>query len=699
MTPQEMRLRDQAGMPEAALRAAQYVRMSTEHQKYSTENQAAAIGVYAVERGLLVVRTYADEGKSGLRLEGRHALKQLIADVQRRQTDYDVILVYDVSRWGRFQDADESAYYEFICKEAGIAVHYCAEQFENDGSMSATIMKNMKRAMAGEYSRELSSKTFQGQCRLSLLGFRQGGSAGYGLRRQLLDEHGTVKGILTFGQQKNLLSDRVILIPGPAHEVETVRRIFRLFVLEKKWETAISKILNSEGLPNEFGRLWNRSIIHGILTNEKYLGHNLFAKTCLRLKQKRVRNPPEMWLRVDRAFEPIVDIEHFEAAGRIIEERKGLSDEHLLERLTWLLNKTGKLSYKIIDQYPEVPASSVYRKRFKGLLGAFDRIGYVPKRNFAYVKTGRAFGNVLAEVVREAIASIELASGESCASADADLLKVNDEFTVAFTLSRCFATGAGYARWWVRINERLKADLTIVIRMAESNKSIRDYYIFPRIDIPANKFKLAKDNPLSLDAYRHDTLELFYALCARIHQRSLLGRKVHRTAATIPDFAPKTIAKYHVRSHREELERQDRLMAKAPLIRNRLLSVTNSLRMLFYNESFSTLLRAEAADSVPTPLIERIMHDQPKLAEYDRVPDGKHRTTVDPSYGTDVLNFVVISRYLATLFANLRLRQHLKHHYPTILSELESSISVSSLDNLALEDAQYPEHSGTAISP
>ena len=80
-----------------------------------------------------------------------------------------------MSRWGRFQDADESAYYEFLCKEAGITtVHYCAEQFENDGSLSATIIKSMKRAMAGEYSRELSAKVFAGQCRLIGLGYRQG---------------------------------------------------------------------------------------------------------------------------------------------------------------------------------------------------------------------------------------------------------------------------------------------------------------------------------------------------------------------------------------------------------------------------------------------------------------------------------------------------------------------------------------------
>ncbi len=137
-------------------RAAQYVRMSTEHQQYSTHNQSDKIREYAEKRGIEIIKTYADDGKSGLSIGGRAALQQLIADVESGAADFNVILVYDVSRWGRFQDADESAYYEYICKRAGINVAYCAEQFENDGSPVSTIVKGVKRAMAGEYSRELS---------------------------------------------------------------------------------------------------------------------------------------------------------------------------------------------------------------------------------------------------------------------------------------------------------------------------------------------------------------------------------------------------------------------------------------------------------------------------------------------------------------------------------------------------------------
>src|SRR5690348_8900683 len=100
------------------VKVAQYVRMSTDHQRYSTENQRDAIRKYADSHGMAIVRTYSDEGKSGLSLEGRDGLKQLIGDVQSGRAGFEAILVYDISRWGRFQDADESAYYEYLCRRS-----------------------------------------------------------------------------------------------------------------------------------------------------------------------------------------------------------------------------------------------------------------------------------------------------------------------------------------------------------------------------------------------------------------------------------------------------------------------------------------------------------------------------------------------------------------------------------------------------
>ena len=177
-------------------RAAQYVRMSTEHQQYSPENQLDVIRQYAASHNMEIVQVYSDHGRSGLNIAGREGLNQLMSDVEAKQAHFSALLVYDVSRWGRFQDVDESAYYEYVLKRAGIRVHYCAEQFENDGSMSSSVLKTLKRSMAAEYSRELSVKVFSGQCRLIELGFRQGGPAGYGLRRQLIDRDRNPKGLL-----------------------------------------------------------------------------------------------------------------------------------------------------------------------------------------------------------------------------------------------------------------------------------------------------------------------------------------------------------------------------------------------------------------------------------------------------------------------------------------------------------------------
>lgn len=68
--------------PDRLIPVAQYVRMSTEHQRYSTENQAAAIAEYAKAHGMEIVQTYEDSGKSGLNLKGRSALQALLRDVK-----------------------------------------------------------------------------------------------------------------------------------------------------------------------------------------------------------------------------------------------------------------------------------------------------------------------------------------------------------------------------------------------------------------------------------------------------------------------------------------------------------------------------------------------------------------------------------------------------------------------------------------
>jgi len=268
------------------IRVAQYVRMSTEHQQYSIDNQAEAIRRYAEAHKMEIVKTYTDSGKSGLTIQNRPGLKQLIDDVELGSSGYSAVLVYDVSRWGRFQDADESAYYEYRCRRANIGVHYCAEPFFNDGSLAAALLKTLKRTMAAEYSRELSAKVFAGQSRLTELGFRQGGTAGYGFRRLLVDQNGKPKFVLKRGEHKSIATDRVVLIPGPQEEIDVVGEVFRLYVTERRGPMAIASILNERGIPCEEGRPWTR--------------HYCWRSTCTALSvlTSKVFAPPKTQLTI-----------------------------------------------------------------------------------------------------------------------------------------------------------------------------------------------------------------------------------------------------------------------------------------------------------------------------------------------------------------------------------------------------------------
>ena len=492
--------------------------MSTDHQKYSTENQLDTIRRYADQRGYTIVRTFEDSGRSGLRMDGRDGLKSLMLEVQSGTANFQAILVYDVSRWGRFQDADEGAYHEHICSRAGIPVHYCGEQFDNDGSIGSILLKNVKRVMAGEYSRELSVKVFAGQCRLIEHGFRQGGAAGFGLRRLLIDEDRNPKGELGRGDRKSLQTDRVVLAPGPADEVERVQRMYLMFVEEGKSEREIASAFNEQGIMSDLGRPWTRASIHQILTNEKYIGNNIFNRVSYKLKKRRVVNRPDTWVRADGVFPSIVDRALFERARAIIDQRGNhYSDEELLSLLQAVLEEEGSLSGLIIDERDSMPSSSLYRHRFGSLVRAYSLIGYAPDRDYRYIEINRHIRGSFPELLAEIVAGLESAGGSVYCDPVSQLLTVNREFTASIVLARSFETRTGSLRWQIRFDAGLAPDVTVAVRFDLSNERPLDYYILPSIDMNTNRIRMAEDNAFSEKA-------MSSAIRIRLVFMSILGR-------------------------------------------------------------------------------------------------------------------------------------------------------------------------------
>jgi DNA invertase Pin-like site-specific DNA recombinase len=360
--------------------AAQYLRMSTEHQQYSINNQARLISEYANLQGFVIVKTFEDSGKSGLSLKSRPALKQLLNDVVSGSLEFKVILVYDVSRWGRFQDVDEAAHYEFLCRSSGIPIHYCAEQFVNQGTMESSILKTLKRAMAAEFSRELGEKVYRGQSQLVRMGFKMGGRSTYGLRRMLVSSEGCPKQLLGLGERKSIHNDRVIVVPGPQREVAVVREIFAMAQNGMRPQS-ISENLNRRGVHFSEARPdWNRQTVANLIRNPVYAGCNAWGRTSQRLKQGNHDLPTDQWILAPNSFESIVDIKTFDAARQAIEWK--LSDTEILEGLRTVWKKHGAVTQAILAADENAPSYMSCKYHFGTLKAALELIGYSHNINY-----------------------------------------------------------------------------------------------------------------------------------------------------------------------------------------------------------------------------------------------------------------------------------------------------------------------------
>lgn len=358
--------------------AAQYLRMSTDKQRYSIESQAALIAEYAANHGYEVVASYEDAARSGVTINKRDGLKSLLRDVVNG-APFSTILVVDVSRWGRYQDPDQAAHYEFVCREAGVQVRYCAEEFPDDDSPTAALIKSVKRVMAAEYSRQLSDRCRAALRRHMLAGGKGGGHPPYGFARQIFNGDGSPGLVLGVGERRSRYNQTVRLVHGPPEEVRTVKLIFRMFVREMQGATRIARYLNAKGIPYRREGPWDEGRVRYVLKNEIATGVYAFNRTYWRLGRGGVRLPPSEWLRV-RVAPPIISKSTFDAARRKLNDLSGgkLTADEMLSQLRTVLEKEGRLNSRVIDQSPDAQSSSSYVRRFGSLKAAYQMLGYTP---------------------------------------------------------------------------------------------------------------------------------------------------------------------------------------------------------------------------------------------------------------------------------------------------------------------------------
>ena len=479
--------------------AAQYLRMSTEHQQYSFANQADAMARYATEHGFKIVKTYSDGAKSGVRITNRPGLKQVLKDVMDGELRFRAILVYDVSRWGRFQDSDESAHYEYLCKSAGVPVHYCAEIFANDNSVSGLIVKAVKRTMAGEYSRELSVKVKAGLVRLTRMGYKAGGYPPYGMRRMLLDVHGKPKQLLADGERKSLATERVILVPGPKEEVAIVQRIFREYADENRSLTKIADGLNEDGIAFVQAGKWCASTITHALERPQYMGTHVWGRTTAYLSGPTKKAPAEHWAICSNAFRAIVSPELFERARkRLANVTYRLTNEELLDRLRSVFAENGKLTSKIIQASPLCPGADTYRKRFSGLMNVYALLGYNTSELLAQA-TARLRGMIVRRLFIQQFLDCFAGQIEEVRATKRfrPLLRVRKTGLLISVVVARFqpTTRTRQPRWFIEPSSYERKRVSILGLMDERNASVTSMKVFRKMDYPnATNLKFRLDN-------------------------------------------------------------------------------------------------------------------------------------------------------------------------------------------------------------
>jgi DNA invertase Pin-like site-specific DNA recombinase len=233
----------------ALIKAVSYLRMSTGRQEKSIADQRTEVEQYAVANNYKVVREYCDEGISGSKSEERKGFQRLIADATERH-DFQVILVWDQSRFSRF-DPMEANYYWYLLDQAGVKLVTVTQGEIDWHSLAGWLTASIEQHGKAQVLRDNASSTTRALRKLKSEGKWISGAA-YGYKLE-----GTESG--------------KSLVLGDPDEVLIVKRIFEMRIAGYG-VSHISAALNAEHIPSPMGKKWSAPGVSAILERRAYCG-------------------------------------------------------------------------------------------------------------------------------------------------------------------------------------------------------------------------------------------------------------------------------------------------------------------------------------------------------------------------------------------------------------------------------------------
>jgi DNA invertase Pin-like site-specific DNA recombinase len=446
-------------------RAVAYYRHSAQdRQENSIPIQQEQVREWAEKAGITIIEEFADAGKSGLNAEGRPAFKQMMEEWVKQRYDFTYVLCLDVSRWGRFQDIDLSAQYSAECKKHNKQVVYVTIGMPKEDDPLYPVYVQFERFRAARYSKELSDKVFRGEKLVVQQGYWPGGSPPYATQRLLLDEKREPLHTLEPGQHKAIHNQRVMLVEGDALQVAVIRRIFDEFTELRHSHHRIAEGLNADGIVSPGGAQWKPASVLDRLRNETYVGTLVYNKTSQKLKTPKRPNPPEKWIRHEKAFEGIITLEQFLLAQQIMAERRQKYDPaYMLQEVGSIYAEYGLFRSSLLRLKPDLPTAGTYARQF----GSLD---------FAFQHLHREQREKARQLVQERI--LQHVPG---VLPYADFLVLDER--LALTIQPSVPIPHGYSAYWpFRPDSRQVIDITLGVLLADHEElEILGYVALPRL--------------------------------------------------------------------------------------------------------------------------------------------------------------------------------------------------------------------------
>lgn len=301
-------------------KACMYLRLSKDDginsESNSITNQRELMQSYAKKSNLEIVKEYVDDGYSGTTYD-RPALKDLMEEISKKNRAFDIIIVKDLSRFGR-DYIGAGTYIQKIFPQLHIRFISINDNYDSKhADMSDTnLILPIRNFINDSYARDISNKVKSSQKMKREKGEYIGSFAPYGYKKS--EEN----------KNKLIVDENVS---------DIIKSIFDM-KLQGYSSKAIAEELNDLGIDSpkiykenqglnykggfkvKKGRNWSAKAINRIIENEVYIGTMLQGKsaTINYKNKKQIEKDKRDWVKVEHTHEGIISKEVFYIANRML---------------------------------------------------------------------------------------------------------------------------------------------------------------------------------------------------------------------------------------------------------------------------------------------------------------------------------------------------------------------------------------------